>query len=194
MDDIKYVRKRIKNRRGGGMEHEEKRRPHILFTLCYRFVMLVIGLCVVMLELLVNQKLNIVQMPAVLQNIKIDNLASWLTFENWFSLKEEAVSATPSYSLLKDNQYANGSNVAYNAFDGVVLHVQTTKDKKTTLTIKQDNGVVSTYGGLIDVSLKQDERILKGRPLGTYTSYVTIDFLKDNKAISYDQALQSNSN
>lgn len=191
MDDIKYVRKRIKNRRFGGVDKEENHRPHTLFKLCYRFVMLVMGVCVFVLALLLNQKLNLVQMPAVLQDFKISNLSSWLPFENWFSLKDETVSATPAYSLLKDNHYANGSNVAYNAYDGVILHVQTSSEGKTTITVKQDNGVVATYGSLSEVSLKQDERILKGRPLGTYTSYVTIDFLKDNISVAYDKALQS---
>ncbi|MEG0736268.1 MAG: M23 family peptidase, partial [Longicatena sp.] len=66
------------------------------------------------------------------------------------------------------------------------------KNSKTSLTIKQDNGVITTYGNLSEVSLKQDERILKGRPLGTYAQYVTIDFLKDNKTIDLNAALQNN--
>ncbi|MEG0526743.1 M23 family peptidase [Amedibacillus sp. YH-ame6] len=191
MEDIKNVRKRIKHRRYGGMEEVEKKHSSIVFKVMYRLMMLVMGVCVMVLVLLLNQRLNLVQMPAVLQNFKIEDISKWLPFENWFSLKDEAVSATPSYSLLKENHYANGSNVAYNAYDGVILHVQS-KNSKTSLTIKQDNGVITTYGNLSEVSLKQDERILKGRPLGTYAQYVTIDFLKDNKTIDLNAALQNN--
>lgn len=189
MDDMKNARKRIKNRRYGGKCDERSHRPHTLFKLCYRFCMLLMGVCVFVLALLLNQKLNLVQLPASIQNFKIENLSSWLPFENWFSLKEEAVASIPAYSLLKENQYSNGSNIAYGIKDGVVLHVKKVSDGKTQVRIKQDNGVIVTYGSLSEVSLKQGERILKGRPLGTYTSFITIDFLKANKAITYDQAL-----
>lgn len=110
MDDIKHIRKRIKNRRFGGIQEEENHRSFPLFQLFYRFIMLVMGVCMVVLAILVNQKLDLVQMPAALQNFKMEDISSWMPFEHWFSLKDEAVNATPSYSLLKDNQYANGSN------------------------------------------------------------------------------------
>lgn len=192
MDDIGHVRKRIKSRRYG--EVSQGTQSHRFAKGFYRFIMLVMGVCMAVLAVLVNQKLEIVEMPAALQNFKIENLSSWIPFEGWFSLKDEAVSATPGYSLLKDNQYSNGSNIAYNAYDAIILHVQQNKNGKTTMSVKQDNGVVATYGNLSDVSLKQDERILKGRPLGTYTSYVTIDFLKNNKKIDINAALQNSEN
>ena len=73
-----------------------------------------------------------------------------------------------------------------------MLHVQTNKDNKQSVSIKQDNGVVATYGNLDEVKVKKGERILKEKILGTYTSYVTIDFLKDQKLIAYDEALKEN--
>ena len=114
------------------------------------------------------------------------------SFLKWFSLKEEAVSTTPVYTPLEENQYTNGTNIAYNVYHGVVLHVQTNKDNKQSVSIKQDNGVVATYGNLDEVKVKKGERILKEKILGTYTSYVTIDFLKDQKLIAYDEALKEN--
>lgn len=193
MDDITHVRKRIKNRRFKEEQGERKKKAHHpIFSLFYHFIMLFMGVCMIFLAVLVNQKLNLVQMPAVLQNFKVDDIAHWLPFENWFSLKEQAVSSTPTYSLLKGNQYANGSNEAYNAYDAIILHVQSQPNGKTSVSVKQDNGVIATYGNLQDVSVKQDERIVKGKPLGMYESYVTIDFLKNNKAIDLNAALQSN--
>ena len=46
---------------------------------------------------------------------------------------------------------------------------------------------MTTYGHLKEVNVKADERILKGKMLGTYENHITIDFLKDNKEISYEK-------
>ena len=94
--------------------------------------------------------------------------------------------------LEKTLQLDDLSKIAYNVYHGVVLHVQTNKDNKQSVSIKQDNGVVATYGNLDEVKVKKGERILKEKILGTYTSYVTIDFLKDQKLIAYDEALKEN--
>ncbi|MEG0737386.1 MAG: M23 family peptidase, partial [Longicatena sp.] len=74
MEDIKNVRKRIKHRRYGGMEEVEKKHSSIVFKVMYRLMMLVMGVCVMVLVLLLNQRLNLVQMPAVLQNFKIEDI------------------------------------------------------------------------------------------------------------------------
>lgn len=189
MDDLKYARKRIKNRRYN--IPEEKHSSFSLFRILYHIVMLAMCACVVVLALLLNQKLNLVKMPAVIQNFHIEDVGSWLPFENWFSLKDETVSAKPSYTLLKDDHYTNGTNTANSVFDGVVLHVQKNADGKHSVSIRQDNGVVATYSNLNDVSIKQDERLLKDKAMGTYTTYVTITFLKDNKKIDLSAAMQS---
>ena len=132
-------------------------------------------------------------MPAYIQNFKLDSLTQWIPFDNWFSLKEEAVSAAPAYTPIKDNQYQNGTNSAYAVFNGVVLHVQRSDSGECSVSLKQDNGVVTTYGHLKEVNVKADERILKGKMLGTYENHITIDFLKDNKEISYEKGLAENS-
>ena len=93
----------------------------------------------------------------------------------------------------RDNQYQNGTNSAYAVFNGVVLHVQRSDSGECSVSLKQDNGVVTTYGHLKEVNVKADERILKGKMLGTYENHITIDFLKDNKEISYEKGLAENS-
>ncbi|MEG0506361.1 MAG: M23 family peptidase [Longicatena sp.] len=191
MDDLKNIRKRIKSRRYHEAD-EEKHHSFSLFRFLYHLVMLMMCLSVLALALLLNQKLNLIKLPTVLTNFKIENLASWLPFENWFSLKEVAVVSKQAYTLLKDDQYANGSNSAFSIYDSVVLHVKKASDNKYSVTLKQDNGVVSTYGNIKEASVKQDERILKGKPVGTFDNYVTLNFLKDNNKITYDAALQKN--
>ena len=189
MDDLRRVRKRIRGRRfDGAGAQEQKQRPFILFRMIYHVVMLMMCICVVVLALLLNQKLNLVKMPAVIQQLNLEDLGSWLPFESWFSLKDEAVSTSPVYTLLKDDHYSNGTNQARNGYAGIVLHVQKQADKKSSVTIKQDNGVVVTYGNLNEVKVKQDDRILKEAVLGTADSYVTINALKDNEKIKVSDA------
>ena len=173
MSDLNDVRKRIRKRRG--TQATEKEHSFSLFRLFYHTVMLAMGICVVVLALMLNAKLKLIP------------------FDNWFSLKEEAVSAAPAYTPIKDNQYQNGTNSAYAVFNGVVLHVQRSDSGECSVSLKQDNGVVTTYGHLKEVNVKADERILKGKMLGTYENHITIDFLKDNKEISYEKGLAENS-
>ena len=181
--------KRIRGRRfDGAGAQEQKQRPFILFRMIYHAVMLMMCICVVVLALLLNQKLNLVKMPAVIQQFHLEDLGSWLPFENWFSLKEEPVSTSPVYTLLKDDHYSNGTNQARSGYAGVVLHVQKQADKKSSVTVKQDNGAVVTYGNLNEVKVKQDDRILKEAVLGTADSYVTINALKDNEKIKVSDA------
>ena len=92
------------------------------------------------------------------------------------------------YTLLKDDHYSNGTNQARSGYAGVVLHVQKQADKKSSVTVKQDNGAVVTYGNLNEVKVKQDDRILKEAVLGTADSYVTINALKDNEKIKVSDA------
>lgn len=184
MNDIDALHRRIRQRRT-----KEKPREHRLARLLYHIVMLVMGMCVLILALLLNQKLELVSLPAAVGDFRLQDLGSWLPFENWFSLQEEAVSATPSYALLKDNQYSNGSNMVYNLQHGVVLHVEKSK-AKSSITIRQDNGVVVTYGNMVEVHLKKDERVLKDKVLGTYEGYLTIQPVKDHKNVSLHEALE----
>lgn len=191
MDDLKHARKRIQNRRYN-LPEEEKHRSFSLFRILYHLVMLVMCACIVVLALLLNQKLNLVKLPAVIEHLHIEDVGNWLPFENWFSLKDESVMAKPSYTLLKDNQYTNGTNTVNSVFDGVVVHVQKNADGKSSVSVKQDNGVIATYANVSDVQIKQDERVLKDNAMGTYTTYVSITFLKDNKQVDLSTALQSN--
>lgn len=189
MNDLNDVRKRIKRRRNV-FDNEDKKSSFSLFRLFYHMIMAVMCICVLVLALLLNQKLNLIKLPAFMSDLHIESITNWLPFEDWFSLKEEAVSATPAYTQVSDNHYTNGTNTAYNAYHGVVLHIESDSKKLKTVTLKQDNGVVSVYGNLKETNVQEDERILKGKILGTYDTYVTIDFLKDNKTITYDKAFE----
>ena len=113
----------------------------------YHVIMAAMCICVLVLGLLVSNKLDLLELPVLEKTLQLDDLSKWIPFEKWFSFKgREAVSTTPVYTPLEENQYTNGTNIAYNVYHGVVLHVQTNKDNKQSVSIKQDNGVVATYG------------------------------------------------
>ena len=89
MSDLNDVRKRIRKRRG--TQATEKEHSFSLFRLFYHTVMLAMGICVVVLALMLNAKLKLIEMPAYIQNFKLDSLTQWIPFDNWFSLKEEVL-------------------------------------------------------------------------------------------------------
>lgn len=188
MNDLKHARKRIQSRRYSRFAYEEDRGSSWLFKLVYRLMIFVMCIGVCTLALLINQKMQWIKLPEAFMNFKVEDVSKWLPFENWFSLKDEAVASYPTYSHIKDDLYANGSNTVYTLGDGVVLHVQQKENGKGSVTIQQDNGVVVTYGSLTSISSKQDERILKGSVIGTYEETVSIVCVKENAKVELDQA------
>lgn len=188
MNDLKHARKRIQSRRYQRGSYEEEKGSWLFKTL-YRFMILIMFIGVFTLAFLINQKEQWIKLPASFVNFKIEDVSKWLPFENWFALKDESVASYPSYSHIKDDLYANGSNTVYTMADGVVLHVQIKEDGKGSITIQQDNGVVVTYGSLTSINSKQDERVLKGSVLGTYEETVAIVCVKDNAKVDLQQAI-----
>lgn len=182
------VRKRIQGRKAYGVQ-PTKKRSHF-FSFIYRMMILGMGVAIVTLAFFINQKAGFVKLPEELTSLNFAMVSEWVPFEKWFAKESEAVSAQPTYSLLKENQYANGSNQAGAIKDGVVLHVQQGDNYKGSTTIRHDNGVVATYGNLDQINVKADERILQGSILGSFQEYVSIDFLKDEVKLDLATALQ----
>lgn len=190
MDDLHKVRRRIASRRIN-LEEEEHSKATGLFRLLYHAVMLLMFVCVAVLALLLNQKLHLVQMPAFMNELHLEELSSWLPFEGWFSLKDTPVSQTMRYTKTGEDLYCNDSNSVYNLYDGTVLHIQPMDNGTSNITMKQDNGVVATYEGVHDVSVKEEERILKDKILGIYEESVGISFMKNNQKLDMNEALES---
>lgn len=188
MRNIRSVRRRIRSRQYDHLYPKEHNR---LFLLIYRFVIVVMCVTVLGLGLLINNKLGLVELPKQLSGINLGMISEWLPFEDWFKLEDKAVAAAPSYHLLKDDLYANGSNKATSILDGVVMHVQHTTTDKYSVTIRHDNGVIATYSNLDSSDLKQDERVLKDDAIGSYQNSLSIVFMKDEKKIDLNTALKA---
>lgn len=185
MNDIKDVRRRIQQRR-----YEEPKNHSFFFRFIYGVVMLAMAIGVCSLAYLVNDKLALVELPQGLKQLNFAKISEWIPFEDWFDQnKEESVASLPVYTLLKEHQYANGTNQATMLLDGVVLHVEARSEGKGSVTIRHDNGVIATYGHLDTTQVKQDERLKQGDVLGTFDGYVNLELIKNQKSIDLDQAM-----
>ena len=189
MDDLHKVRRRIAQRRIGFEEEEHRKGPHI-FRFLYHTVMLMMFVCVAVLALLLNEKLHLVEMPAFMKELHLEELSSWLPLEDFLELKDQSVSSPVSYTKVKEDTYRNDTNTVNNLYDGVVLHIQKMENQDVCIVMKQDNGVVTTYEGVKDVSVKENERILKDKVLGTYQDQIMISFMKDNRKLDMHEATQ----
>lgn len=187
MNHQKAIRKRIQKRKNEDGHHQP-----LLFRLLYRAVMLAMAFGICALAFLVNDKLGIVKIPEGLKNLNLAKISEWLPFEAWFTSNEDedsAVASLPVYSLLEGNKYANGSNQASLLMNGVVLHVEDKDAQKSSVTVRQDNGVIVTYGHLNQVQVKQDERLQAGKVIGTFDEYVALDMVKNKQSVDLNTAL-----
>lgn len=189
MDDLHKVRRRIAQRRIGIEEEEHIKGPHV-FRFLYHTVMVMMFVCVAVLALLLNEKLHLVEMPAFMKDLHLEELSSWLPLEDFLELKDQDVSANVAYTKIGEDMYQNDTNAVNNLYDGVVLHIQKLENNDYSIVMKQDNGVVTTYEGIKDVNVKNDERILKDKALGTYQDHITISFMKDNQKLDMHEATQ----
>lgn len=183
MNEMKEIRRRIAQRRGG----EEDRQP-LVFRMIYRGLMVVMVVGIFTLAYLINDKIHLIPLP---EGLSMASVSEWMPFDHWFSAapQDESVAALPTYTLLKQNQYANGTNQANMILDGVVLHIEAKDQAKNSVTVRHDNGVIVTYGHLNHVAIQADERLKKGTVIGTFDEYVTLDIVKDNQRIDLQSAL-----
>ena len=168
MSEIKHIRKRISARRKapGPRAYEAPGSP--LFTLIYGLAMLAMVGASLGLGWMINEKQQWVDPKPVLQQIEVlseklhlKSLSAWLPFEKWFG-KEQPVAAPVSYELIQDHYYKPASgNQVQSIADGVVLYIGE-QESGAIVMVKQDNGVLVTYGALQEVQVHLNDRILKG--------------------------------
>lgn len=183
MKDIDYARNRIRMRRN---EISTNKKNH-LFLFVYRFMLLSMFCTVLLLTYMINEKIVLVKIP---KNLNFDNIQKMIPFENWFSFQNDKVSTYPTYSLLKGNYYTNGSNQSYAVLNGVVLQVETSTEHKIMVRIQHDNGVMGIYQNLNECHVKQDERVMEGDILGTYSDSILMFFSKNNKDLTLEEVLK----
>ncbi len=195
MSEIKHIRKRISARRKtpGPRAYEAPGSP--LFTLIYGLAMLAMVGASLGLGWMINEKQQWVDPKPVLQQIEVlseklhlKSLSAWLPFEKWFG-KEQPVAAPVSYELIQDHYYKPASgNQVQSIADGVVLYIGE-QESGAIVMVKQDNGVLVTYGALQEVQVHLNDRILKGTALGAVQDAVYLEFSEQGQPVTLERAI-----
>ncbi len=160
--------------------HRKEKNPMFRFTL---FLMAVI---ISVLVYAINAKTGMIHLGS-LQSLNIQSVVDLLWWENAFPSSTPVLEQQNEYILVEGNTYTSDSNQVHTLYDGVVLLIE--EDKVQILC---DNGLQITYGGLVSVDVKADERILKNAALGSVENTVSITILNEaGTSMSVDEAYQA---
>lgn len=194
MSHIKQVRKDIQSRRN--FQVRQTKTHHPIFTLIYGLVMVLMLVASLTLGYLINGSGRFIEvnqfMQKVVTTLSLNSVSKWLPFEKWFP-SVNPVSQNVNYQMVSDDYYTNNSNQAVSIMEGVVLYVSSQQSGEVVM-VKQDNGVITTYGALSEVSVQANERILKGAIVGSYEEALYLEFSMSGNKISYEEALSIHEN
>lgn len=101
---------------------------------------------------------------------------------------DQMVDATVSYINEGNNLYSSEGNQVSMLKNGTILFTSSDNDGKIIIT-SYDNGVVATYFMLSSLEVKVYDYLKQGDIIGTYEGQFKVLFSKDNKLISYEEAL-----
>ena len=174
MNDIDRIRKRIYK-----IEDKKMRKFNRLYN-CMIFIMF--SLSIIMGGLIIT-KTPLSKVKNILEPYM--DIQKIIVFENWFLPSNQGVNASIQYQLVEGKYYQNSTNMVYAIADGVVVHIQDNQ-----IMVKNDNGVLVTYGNLAELQVKVEDRILKNSILGTYLDKVYLDFYVDEQYITYEEAMR----
>ncbi len=190
--DIDKYRRRIQAR-GTNINTTNKHRG--LFSKMYTFVIVgLLGFTIVLGNMIHQQNgftILFANVETILEPLQTYRLSEWIPFENWFSFgKEETITTSllAHYEHIENQFYSlsNGQVISLN--DGVVIYVSS-QESGHLVMVKQDNGILVTYGAMQEVHVNQNDRILSGDILGLSQEIVYLDFTLDGNAVQLADAL-----
>ena len=136
----------------------------------------------------VNPKPVLQQIEVLSEKLHLNPLSAWLPFEKWFG-KDQPVTAAVSYELIQDQYYKPASgNQVQSIADGVVLYIGE-QESGAIVMVKQDNGVLVTYGALQQGQVQLNDRILKGATLGAVQDAVYLEFSEQGQPVTLQRAM-----
>ena len=195
MKDIDEVRERIQERKGFYSRVNQKDKKLSFFNFLYFITIfsLIVGGCYV--GYLINEQKHFIDNERLVNTVQskinewnLDKFVGWLPFEGWFRGDSKAVSEIISYSPYQDDYFFSDSNRAISIADGIVIYCDEQESGKIVM-IKQDNGVIATYGALQEIQCHENDRILKGTVLGTYEEAIFLQFHLNSNKITYEEAM-----
>ncbi len=190
MKEIRQIQKRIRSRRNPGKSTVEPCRSVRRFHFFYTLIMLLLCGSSLALGWMIAEKKNLVSnedLKRIEEKIKWDSLAAWLPFESWFG-DMLPVSQNAYYQHLEDQFYTASGNQVKALADGLVVYTGQ-QQSGALIMVKQDNGIMVTYGNLQEIQVDLQDRILKGQTLGTFQQALYLDFSEAGQTLSYEEAL-----
>ena len=101
---------------------------------------------------------------------------------------DAVVSNVPSYLHMGNDVYVNGGSEVKSIDDGVVTYISSDEIGYLVI-VENDSGVRSVYSGLVDVSVKINDRVYFDSIIGAMNEEVKIVFSKNGEKINYEQVL-----
>lgn len=123
----------------------------------------------------------------MVSSLNLTQMKQWLFLENWLNDKV-LVASSSSYHHLQDNLYEVSDHDVIAIDDGIVIY-SAQSDEQNILLVRQDNGLIVTYGLLNEVFAQEDDRVLEGMVIGRVNDQVMLDFSWQGESISYEEAL-----
>lgn len=192
MDYRKQCRQRIRQRRFSGVKR--KNESYFVKTL-YTLIMLFLLVASMILTGLIYQQngfdLLVSNIKKVAEPLQLYRLSQWIPFENWFGNKNTVSVSLNTHYTLKENHFYDAENhQVISIDDGIVIYMDK-QESGYLIMVKQDNGVLVTYGAMSEVHVNENDRILKGQILGLCQEAVYLDFSLNGITLDFDEALSS---
>lgn len=133
---------------------------------------------------------------AKIYNVYKKYLGDVIPFKNIFKDNTKLVSSEKlTYKSItkKDNGYLLSISNNYtisSITSGIVIENKKDSNYINMITVQDKNGLNITYGILTDINVKLYDYIEKGEIIGVASDKLYLSFKKDNKYLSYEEALK----
>ena len=121
----------------------------------------------------------------IIEKTNLNDIKQWLFLENWLKDDSVNVSFEQSYTHLEDNYYSVINSEVISLDDGIVIYSEK-QDSGYVVMVKNDNGVIATYGALNEINCSVDDRVLKGMVLGNVIDNVYLEFSYNGQSVSFE--------
>lgn len=187
MEDLDEVRRRIAQKHHPKQEKVLGERE---FSWIYRLAVSTLCLCIIGLGAGSYLK----------QNPQLKSQVNKESVQNWFS--QHVLSVIPFFEIKSDTQvvssplaYEHLENNLYRGSDQQVLAIAggiVTQAKDGKVSVKQDNGIMTTYDTLTKLDVAIYDHVSKGEVIGQYEDSFKMNCYLDEQEITYEQALSQN--
>ena len=185
------MKNRKRRTRASRLNKEEKSWLTRIVSSIFSFIMVLMGCVAVVLTGQIYEAGGfdpvIEKWDEISSSISLTHLKEWLFLEKWISNQVLQVSSH-SYQWVEDQVYEVSNHEVIAIDDGIVIYCGK-QNEKAMVMVRQDNGLIVTYGQLNEVFCSEDDRLVAGAVLAKVEDQVYLDFSWQGESISYEEAL-----